>query len=182
MFQKELKIMIVVSSTMTFIGAIFTPFYVTYIQSLNGSFLFAGSSLALFSILTGIFLFFLGKFETRYSEKKKLIASGYAVKGVSFVVIGLSLSNISLLVGLVLMSIGSALSMPAFDALYTKHVNKEDSSIQWADLQSVAYIITGMAALIGTVLIQNFGFREIFIALGVLALIVSIFVYRSKNL
>jgi MFS family permease len=97
-------------------------------------------------------------------------------------VIGLSLSSISLLIGLVLMSIGSALSLPAFDALYTKHVSREDSSIQWADLQSVAYIITGVAALLGTVLIQNFGFREIFISLGVLALIVSVLVYRSKNL
>lgn len=167
---------------MTFIGAIFTPFYVTYIQSLKGSFVFAGSSLALFAILTGVMIFFLGKIESHFADNKDLMASGYAMRGVAFIAIGLSVSNIHLLGGLILLSIGTAMSMPAFDALYTRHVNKADSSIQWADLQSMSYIVTGIAALVGTVLIQFFGFREIFISLGILAFFVSFFVYRFENL
>lgn len=167
---------------MTFIGAIFTPFYITYIQSLNGSFIFAGSSLALFSISTGVLIYFLGKSESHYTNKRNLIAIGYAIRGSAFILIGISSSHTELIIVLVLLSIGSAMSLPAFDALYTRHLNTPDSSIQWADLQAVAYIVTGIAAFVGALLIQYFGFREIFISLGILAICVSVSVYYFKDL
>ncbi len=167
---------------MTFIGAIFTPFYVTYIQTLNGSFLFAGSSLAFFSILTGILIYVFGKIESHIRNKQNIIALGYLVRGVAFLTIGTFFSNTQLIIGLIFLSIGSAMSLPAFDALYTRHVHRADSSMQWADLEAMSYIVTGGAALIGTILIQNFGSREVFILLGIPAFFVSAYVYFCKNL
>ncbi len=182
MIKKPLKILILVSSIMTFVGSIFTPFYITYIQSLNQSFLFAGSSLALFSIVTGIFVFIFGKVGSHYANKKNLISLGYITRGLAFIVVAVSLSSAELIRGLIMLAIGTAISLPAFDALYTKHIHTTDSSVQWAGLQSVSYIIAGIAAYVGTVLIQHFGFREIFMSLGVLALLVGIYVYFNKDL
>ncbi len=182
MIHNQIKTLIVVSSIITFTGALFTPFYVTYIQSIQGSFFFAGFSLGLFSILTGILIYFFGKVEIVFKNKRNLIVVGYAVRGLAFLFIGLSGSNTELLFGLIILSIGSAISLPAFDALYTRHVSRADSSVQWAELQSIAFIVTGFAALVGTLFIEKFGFREIFITLSALAFLVSIYLYRVKNL
>ena len=172
-----------VSSVMTFTGAIFTPFYVTYVRSIEGSFILAGSSLAFLSILTGVFVFFIGKIEMRYLHKRNLMALGYAFRGAAFIALAVSSSSFGLLGGLVLMSIGTAISLPAFDVLYTRNVSGvTDSSVDWANLQSLAYLVTGLAALAGTFLIEQFGFREIFIMLGFLAFVMSLYVHRVKDL
>jgi MFS family permease len=182
MFQKPLKELIWVNTTMTFIGAIFTPFYITYIQTLNGSFYFAGYSLAIFSIVTGILIFFIGRAGSSYQNKKVLIALGYALRGIAFLLIGTSTDAMQVILGLICLSSGTALSLPAFDSLYTRHVNQHDSSIQWSGLQSLAQIVIGIAALLGVILVQKIGFEGLFITLGFMALIVSVYVVQSKEL
>lgn len=163
---------------MTLFGAIFTPFYVTYAQSLQQTFIFAGMSLALYTILTGILIFFLGKIERKFSDKRDLVAIGYAVRGFGFIIIGLSFNTTLLVLSLIVLAIGTAMSMPAFDALYSKRVDRDDSSVQWANLQASNFVVAGLAALLGTLLIQGFGFSEIFIGLGILTFLVSFFVHR----
>ncbi|MEN9649241.1 MAG: hypothetical protein RL094_208 [Candidatus Parcubacteria bacterium] len=181
-FTKPIRVLILASMVMTLAFGIFTPFYVVFIQSLKGSLSFAGLSMGVFSIVSGIFILFIGRLESHHKNKKHLLAVGYFLRGLAFVSLSVAVTNIHLLLIQVLLGMGSAFTVPAFDALYTKYVNREDSTMQWAGLQSMTSISTGIAALAGGIFIEYFGFQSIFLSLGCISIVLSLYIFSNKEL
>ncbi|MEI8338266.1 MAG: MFS transporter [bacterium] len=158
----SLKILLFISTSMTFVLGVLSPFYALYVAKLGGSIYFAGLSLAVFSIASGVLMLSLTVWETSIKDKKKLYAAGYFLRAVAFCMyIFVATMNELILIQL-LLGISIALSNPAFDALFMKHTDKDKEIAEWGGWEGFTAISTGCAALIGGFIIQNYGFGTIF--------------------
>ncbi len=177
-FNKSLRILITVNTVMVFIIGMLAPFYAVYVQKIGGDIAFAGISWALFSIVAGVLTLLFGKWQLKIKEQELLLALGYLIRGVVFLSYAFMGSITQLIFTQILWGIGAALGTPAFDAVYSAHTNQNDSIIQWGQWEGIAAIATGLAAIVGGVLIQALGYSPIFIGMAALSFILGAYIWK----
>jgi len=177
-FNKGLRILITVNTAMVFVIGMLAPFYVTFVQKLGGGIAFAGFSWAIFSIVAGGLTLLFGKWQLRVKEQELLLAFGYLIRGLVFLSYAFMGSIAQLISTQVLWGVGAALGSPAFDAVYGAHTNKEDSIVQWGEWEGIASIATGLAAIVGGILIQGIGFPYMFMGMAVLSFLLGIYIWK----
>jgi hypothetical protein len=75
-----------------------------------------------------------------------------------------------LLVVQVLIGLSLALSSPAYDALYSKSLEKGKEASQWGDWESMDFIVSAFAAIIGSAIAMAFGFATLFFIMFLISL------------
>ena len=176
--NRSLRILILVNSILVFIMGLFAPFYAVFVQQIGGSIAFAGLSWAIFSIVSGVLIFLFSNWQMKVKEPELLIALGYILRGGVFISYAFMTNIPQLIVTQIFWGIAVALGTPAFDSVYASHTNKESSIIEWGRWEGIAAIVTGVAALVGGIFIQNFGYQAVFITMAFISLSLGIYVWR----
>ena len=174
----SLKILVITNSIFVFIAGLFVPFYAVFVQGIGGNIAFAGFSWAIFSIVAGVLIFLFSKWELKVKEQELLIALGYILRGFVFLSYAFMSGVTQLIVTQVLWGVAMAIGVPAFDSIYAGHTSKENSIIEWGAWEGIAAIVTGLAALIGGVIIQFLGFQFVFLIMAVISVCLGIFIWR----
>jgi DHA2 family multidrug resistance protein-like MFS transporter len=177
-FNKSLKILIIANTTMVFIIGMLAPFYAVFVQEIGGNIAFAGLSWAIFSIVAGVLTLLFGNWQLRIKEQELLLALGYLIRGIVFLSYAFMGSMTQLIFTQILWGIGVALGTPAFDAIYSSHTDKEESIVQWGQWEGIAAIATGLAAIIGGILIQSIGYSLVFIGMSIMSILLGIYIWR----
>ena len=167
--NKNLRLLIFVNTIIVFAIGMFAPFYAVFVQKIGGGAALAGISWALFSVVSGILILLLSKWELRVKRQFILLAVGYIFRSAVFLSYAFMTSISQLLITQVLWAVASAVGTPAFDALYTSSTSKETAIVEWADWEGVSAIATGIAALVGGLLIQTIGFKILFIIMAIIS-------------
>jgi predicted MFS family arabinose efflux permease len=167
--NKNLRSLIFVNTVINFTVGMFTPFYAVFVAKIGGGAAIAGISWALFSVVSGILILLFSKWELRVKRQFILLAFGYIFRSAVFLSYAFMHSISQLLITQVLWAIASAVGTPAFDALYTSSTSKETAIVEWADWEGVSAIATGIAALVGGLLIQTIGFKILFIIMAIIS-------------
>ena len=175
--NRSLRILITTNTGIVFIVGLFAPFYAVFIQNIGGNIAFAGFSWALFAIVQGSLILLFSNWELRVKEQELLIALSYIVRGVVFLSYAFMQSIPQLLVTQIFWGIAGALGTPAFDAVYSAHTTQEDSIVQWGGWEGVAAIATGVAALLGGLLIQSFGYSTVFLGMAAFSIILGLYIW-----
>ncbi|MBU1870601.1 MFS transporter [Patescibacteria group bacterium] len=176
--NRSLRILIMVNSILVFIMGLFMPFYAVFIQRIGGNIAFAGLSWAIFSIISGILIFLFSNWQMKVKEPELLIALGYILRGGVFASYAVMTNIPQLIITQIFWGIAVALGTPAFDSVYASHTNKESSIIEWGRWEGIAAIVTGVAALIGGIIIQAFSYEIIFIIMAIISFGLGIYVWR----
>lgn len=171
----SLKILLFVSTTMTFVLGIFAPFYALYVVRLGGDLTLAGISWAVFSIVSGVLMLAFTTWETSIKDKKALYASGYILRAITFLLYIFVGSVYELILAQILLGISLALSNPAFDALFMKHTDKNKEIAEWGGWEGLTSIATGCAALVGGFVIEIYGFTSAFSLMSLISLCLGIY-------
>ncbi len=161
--NKNLRFLIFVNATLTFIVGMFAPFYAVFVEKIGGGAALAGISWALFSVVSGILILLLSKWELKVKRRHMLLAVGYLIRAAVFLSYAFMDNVPQLLITQVLWGVASALGTPAFDALYSSNISKESAIMEWGDWEGISAIASGVAALIGGLLIEIIGFKILFI-------------------
>jgi MFS family permease len=178
--NKNLRMLILVNATITFVIGMFAPFYAVFVEKIGGGAAMAGISWAIFSIVSGALIFLLSKWELRVKSRHMLLALGYLIRAVVFLSYAFMNNIPQLLVTQVLWGIASAIGTPAFDALYNSNTNADTAIVEWGDWEGISAIATGVAALIGGLLIQTIGFKILFIFMSIIAAMLGIYMIYNK--
>lgn len=176
--NKSLKILIIANTTMVFIIGMLAPFYAVFVQEIGGNIAFAGLSWAVFSIVAGVLTLLFGNWQLRIKEQELLLALGYLIRGIVFLSYAFMGSIAQLIFTQILWGIGVALGTPAFDAIYSSHTDKEGSIVQWGQWEGIAAIATGMAAIVGGILIQSVGYSLVFIGMSIMSILLGLYIWR----
>lgn len=178
--NKNLRLLIFVNTVITFTVGMFAPFYAVFVVKIGGGAALAGVSWALFSVVSGILILLLSKWELRIKRQHILLAIGYLIRSIVFLSYAFMNNIPQLLITQVLWGIASAIGTPAFDALYTSNTSKETAIVEWGDWEGVSAIATGVAALIGGLLIRSVGFKILFLLMSAISALLGIYLLYQR--
>jgi len=176
--NRSLRILVFANTGMVFIIGMFAPFYAVFVQKIGKDLAFAGFSWALFSVVAGVLTLLFSRWQLKIKEQELLLALGYFIRGAAFLSYAFMGGVAQLIFTQILWGIGAALGSPAFDAVYSAHTDKESAIVQWSQWEGLAAISTGLAALIGGILIQIIGYSSVFIGMAVFSMFLGIFIWR----
>ena len=163
---------------MVFIIGMFAPFYALFVLKIGGNIAFAGFSWAIFSIVAGVLTLLFSNWQLKIKEQELLLALGYFIRGAVFLSYAFMGSIAQLIFTQILWGVGVALGTPAFDAVYSTHTNQKDSIVQWGQWEGIAAIATGVAAIVGGILIQVIGYSPLFIGMFALSFLLGIYIWK----
>ena len=84
----------------------------------------------------------------------------------------------------IIFGISTAIGTPAFDSLYSKNLQKGKFASQWGTWESMYAITVGIAAIIGGLIAQTYGFKVLFIVMliiSILSFISSLFLIKKRK-
>lgn len=169
--QKELRILLLSSSLFMLAGGLLGPIYAIFVGEIGGGILTAGASYAVFAIAAGVLIFFVSRWEDHFKNLEKLVIAGYVLNCSGFLGYLLIRNPIDLFIVQAVFGVGQAVGVPAFDGLYSKHLDKGKFASQWGLWESMSFIITGVSAVLGSLIVTVYGFRFLFFVMLGLSLV-----------
>jgi len=169
--NKSLKILLGINSVFVLGANMFPPLFALFVKELKGGAFAAGSIWATFAIVTGILTFILSRFGDSIKEKEYLIAGGYFFRLIAWVGCFFVNSLWHLYFLQIILAMGEALGNPAYNAIYSEHLDRGHYVKQWGISTSSNAILIGIAAFTGGVIVTQFGFRILFLVMAFLAAI-----------
>ena len=183
--QRELKILLSSYALFGLAAGMFGPIYAVFVEQIGGDLLTAGAAYAAFSFAAGILIFIISRWEDHVKHKEKLVVVGYFVMTLGYLGYIMIRTPLDLFVVQAVLGVGNAILSPAWDAIYSKRLDKGRYASEWGIWESMNYIVIALAALIGGFLANVFGFRFIFVIMFILSffgfLISLLFLYGKKK-
>ncbi|MFC1454564.1 MFS transporter [Candidatus Undinarchaeota archaeon] len=147
------------------------PIYAIFVGSIGGDILDASGAWAAFTFTTGILILLISKMEDKIKDKKKLIFSGYLLKSVAIAGYYFIAAPIHLFLVQIVLGMSEAISVPAYDYLYSKSIDSKKGASQWGLWEGFYNISIAISALIGGVIVTIYGFKILFVLMFLLSLI-----------
>ena len=117
-----------------------------------------------------------GYYADKIKENELIVVLGYGIIGLSFLSYLLVNSVWSLLAVQVLFGLGKAIQMPAYDAIYSKHLDRRRSGRQWGFWEAIDNFATALGAVLGGILVVKFGFNVMFVVMAGLSFFSALFI------
>jgi len=177
-FNKQIKILLMTNGTILAATAMLGPIYARFVEKIGGSILDTSYAFCTYAFAAAITTLISGRYVDRLKENELVLVCGYIVIGLSFFGYMLVDSIWSLLLVQVLIGFGEAIYAPAFDALYSKHLDGRQAGREWGAWESIYYFMVSFGAITGGFLVVTFGFNAMFIIMGSLCLISAVYILR----
>jgi MFS family permease len=159
--QKTIIKLLGINAFMTFGWGIFAPFVVIIGQSQGLSVKDAGFAWGFYSLLTGIIMLIMGKFEDG-AQRHGLMS----FIGICLLVLG-SVAGYtidSIYPALALYAFGFGIAMPAFKVLYSKSQIRGNEAAEWSWMDGGNMLLMSGAAFIAAVIVQNYDPKVLYLA------------------
>jgi len=178
LFNRQIKILLTTNGLILIAGAMFGPIYAIFVEKIGGSLLDASYAFGIYALAAGTVTLISGKYADRIKENELIVVAGYLIMSLAFFGYTLVNSIQGLLVIQIMIGLGEAIYSPAFDAVYSKHLDGHKSGREWGAWESINYFTTGCGAIAGGILVTALGFQTIFIIMGLLCMGSAIYILR----
>lgn len=172
--HKDIKRLLMIDSTYAFFYGLAQPFIVIFFNNF-GSLEEVGISVALLLIIQGIVSLITSKFISKLGSKRILLIS-QALEGIR-IVLFLFVTNVYQVYFLQIVGgIFKGFNIPAYNNLYV-NVCRDESSTSIGTMSSTTNIAYGVSALIGGLIIGEFGYMPAFILWAAQEVVYGVYVY-----
>ena len=167
MLNKKLKILLY-GSNLWYLGeGMLGPLFAIFGEKVGGSILDISWAWAIYLIIIGILVIFIGNFSDKVS-KEKLMMAGYALNAVFTFCYLLVSAPVHLFLVQAGLGVAAALSIPTWLALYAKYEDKKKGGLSWGIATGLNRIATGVALVIGGLIVTYLSFNVLFITMGII--------------
>jgi len=177
LFNKALRILLVTNGLILIAGAMLGPIYALFVERIGGDLLDASIAGALFALSAGIVSLIFGRMSDRIKHSEYVMILGYVLMGTGFFLYQFVDSVWHLFIIQILIGFGEAIYSPAFDKLYSIHLDAKKEGTEWGAWESMNYFTAAFGALIGGLIVTRFGFNAIFIIMAALSYISASYLY-----
>ena len=177
MNHKE-KILLYASNLWYFGSGMFGPLIAIFTQKIGGSILDISWAWATYLVITGVLMIVIGKISDHKVSKRKLIITGYSLNAFftfSYLLVSKPYHLFIVQAGL---GFATALSTPTWDALYAKYETKKSAGYIWGLAIGEGQILTGIAIIIGGLIVSYLSFNILFISMGAIQVLATL--YQSR--
>ena len=177
LFNRGLRILLITNALILIAGAMLGPIYALFVEKVGGSLLDASLTGGIFALVAGITTLIAGRYADKIKESRYIVAAGYLLMGIGFF-LNMFVNSIWLLfVVQAVIGFAEAAYVPAFDALYSKHLTKKKAGREWGAWEATNYFTAAAGAGIGGVMVTYLGFNSIFITMSILSIISAIYIF-----
>lgn len=178
LFNRSIRILLATNSIILIAGAMFGPIYAVFVQRIGGDLLDASFAFGAYYFAAGVTTFISGRYADKLKENELIVVFGYIVMALGFLGYIFVNSIWALLVVQVVIGMGEAIYSPAFDALYSKHLDGRKSGRAWGAWESINYFTTMVGAVVGGLIVTYLGFNAMFIVMGLISFFSAIYILR----
>jgi MFS family permease len=160
------------------------PIYAIFVERIGGDILDASWAYFAFMITTGAIIYLIGHWEDRIKHKQKFVVLGYGLKALGCLSYLFVYNQITLIITQIILGLSEAIYLPAYDALYSKYLDKYKEASEWGDWEAMRYVVAAIAALLGGYVAYELGFKSLFVFMFVFSLIglfVSLDLFKKKK-
>jgi len=175
-FNKAIRILLVTNGLTLVAGAMLGPIYALFVEEIGGSLLDASYAFGVFAFVAGIVTLISGNYADRIKENELILVAGYAIMGIGFLGYIFVNSIFLLLVVQAIIGLGEAIYGPAFDVIYSKHLDRGKAGREWGAWEAINYFTASFGAVAGGVIVTLFGFNVIFVVMGLLCFVSAIYI------
>jgi len=175
--KKALRILLITDGLVLISGAMLGPIYAIYVDIVGGDLMDASIAGGIFALVAGLTVLVSGKFSDHVNEPKYIVSLGYTIIGFGFLLYILVNSVWFLFIVQAIIGFGEAIYTPAFDALYSKHLDKNEEATEWGGWEAMRYFTASGGAVIGGLVAMNFGFSPLFVIMCLLCFISAIYIF-----
>lgn len=150
------------------------PLFAVFSERLGGSVLDITWAWSTYLIIAGLCNIAVGKFSDGHASKAKLMVAGYSLNALC--TFGYLLVSEPQHLFFVQMGLGvsAALSGPTWAALYAHYEDKKQDGFEWGLASGQANIVTGIAIIIGGLLVNYASFKVLFTLMGTIQVVAAI--------
>lgn len=177
LFNKPLKVLLSTNVLILISGYMFIPIYAIFVEQIGGNLMDAGFAAGIFAVSATIVTFFAGKLSDRKRYSKYILLYGYLLIGFGFFSLQYITTIKMLFIIQVIIGMGEAVYSPAFDKLYSQHVNKKSAGKQWGAWESLSYFSHAVGSCVGAIIAYYFSFNVLFIVMAALCFISGFYLY-----
>ena len=174
--NKPIKILLATNGLILMAAAMIGPIYALFIEEIGGSLLDASYAGAAFALVAGITVLVSGSYTDKVKHPERIVALGSIIFGSGFFLLTFVQSIWMLLLVQGIIGFGEAIYSPSYDAVYSKHLTKNEAGRQWGFWESMSYFTAVVGALLGGYIASTFGFDALFIVASLFCLASAIYV------
>jgi MFS family permease len=175
MVNKVLRILLFADFFMLLAMGMLTPIYAIFVEEIGGDILSASGAWAIFTLTSGVLILLIGKWEDKQKQKgipyKRFIFFGYLIRSIAFLSYFFVADKYQLFLVQVLLGIGVATTVPAFDSLYSRFLSKGRFASEWGAWEGMNMIVAAIAAVIGGFIAAFLGFKVLFLIMFAASLV-----------
>jgi MFS family permease len=182
--KKGIKFLLLADALATLGVGMIGPIYAIFVEDIGGDILDASWAYFAFMITSGAVMYLFSKWEDHAKYKEKFVVGGYFIIAAGCLSYLFVNSQFTLLITQVILGLGIAFCSPAFDALYSHYIIKKEETSDWGTWESLAYIVTAIAAVVGGYLASSLGFKTLFVFMFIASLggaMASLNLFRDKQ-
>jgi MFS family permease len=174
--NKSLKILLITNGLVLLAAAMLGPIYALFVEEIGGSIIDAGLTGGIFALAAGITTIVSGIYADRIKENELIIVFGYLILGLGFFLYTKVNSILSLFLIQALIGFGEAIYVPAFDQIYTKHMEKGTRGRVWGLWEGINYFTAALGSAVGGFLAYKFGFDILFYIMSGISVITAFYI------
>lgn len=176
-FNRAIRILLFTNSLILFAVAMLGPIYALFVEKIGGDLLDASYAFAAFALAAGLTTLISGKYADKVKENELIVVLGYIIMMFGFLGYLLVHSIWSLFIVQIVIGLGEAIYSPAFDAVYSKHLDGHKSGQEWGAWEAINYFTAAVGAFIGGLVVTFFGFNTLFILMAGLCLFSASYIF-----
>lgn len=172
MLNASLKVLLGINLVFVFGQGLLGPLYAVFVERrIGGNVLDIGWAFAVYMITIGVMSLLAGKLADKTKEKEYFVMAGYLIRAFTFLAFIFIDSIFQLMVLQFILGFAEAIATPAFNAIYSMHLDKKREVTEWGINYFYTYIIFGVAAIVGALIVNYLGFSMLFAAMSVFAFV-----------
>jgi hypothetical protein len=174
--SKLSKYLLLSSFIGTFAESMLLPIWALLTNKVGGNVLDAGMGYALFSIVTGLVVIFVGRTKYYKANINSMVFWGFLISGIGefSYILATKMWHIFALQCLVGLSVG--LLNPAWDTLYSDESCGDAG--KWSFWNGGVSFFIGVAAIVGSLIVSILGWTALFVGMGLVDFIAVIYAYK----
>jgi MFS family permease len=175
MLSRETRILLYSSNAWSLAEGMIGPFFGVLTQRIGGDLLDISWVWAIYLIVTGVCNILVGKISDQKMDKETLMITGYVLNTLfTFCYVFVS-SPAQLFLVQAGLGVATALATPTWDALYSKYEDRARSGYIWGLAGGRDQLVTGIATLIGGLILLHFSFTTLFLMMGTIQAFATVF-------
>lgn len=175
--NREARILLIASNLWFFAEGMFGPLLAVFTQRVGGDLLEVSWAWAIFLVVQGVLAIFIGRIFDGFEQertKQIFLVCGYILNTIFTFGYLLVFNSASLFVVEAGLGVAAALATPTWDSLFTLHTKRKESGVAWGLEDGLSKITTGVAIVIGGLIVTASSFTLLFTLMGFLQILATV--------